>query len=159
MIIKLTGLSIRDYVRDRFNIFDAFIVLISLADNIVLYSVGSSVTGKGFIVFRSVRLLRIFKIARSWTSFRILLQKIMDAMPNLITFTLLLLIISTVFTIIGMQFFSGSTYLDSNNKLVGVDQGQPPLNNFESLYNSTTTVFAVMMTDNWHKIMFEYMRS
>ena len=159
MVIKIAGLGVKDYVRDRFNLFDAFIVILSLVDNILFYSLGSSVTGGSFMVLRSVRLLRIFKLARSWTSFRILLQKILDAMPNLLTFSLLLLIISIVFVIIGMQFFSGSLYLDSNNRMVPVTLGIPPLNNFETLYNATTTVFAVMMVDNWHKIMFEYIRS
>lgn len=36
--------------------------------------------------------------------------------------------------------------------------GAPPLNNFESLYNASTTVFAVMMIDNWNQMMFDYYR-
>ena len=93
MIVKILGIGFREYVRDRFNLFDAFIVILSLVDNIMFYIVGNNVTGGGFIVLRSVRLLRIFKLARSWTSFRILLSKIMEAMPNLATFSLLLIII------------------------------------------------------------------
>jgi len=33
------------------------------------------------------------------------------------------------------------------------------LNNFENLYNATTTVFAIMMIDNWHNSMFDFYRS
>ena len=73
MVVKVAGIGITDYVRDKFNLFDAFIVILSLVDNIIFYSLGNSVTGGGLIVLRSVRLLRIFKLARSWTSFRILL--------------------------------------------------------------------------------------
>ena len=32
------------------------------------------------------------------------------------------------------------------------------MNNFENLYNATTTVFTVMMTDNWNLIMYQFYR-
>jgi Ion transport protein len=80
-------------------------------------------------------------------------------MPNLANFSLLLLIFQIVFVIIGMQFFSGTVFLNADNQIVPPGQGIPPLNNFETLYNATTTVFAVMMNDNWHSIMFEYYKS
>ena len=72
MIIKLIGLGVKEYVRDRFNLFDAFIVIISTVENVMFYTIGNTLGG-GIIVLRSIRLLRIFKLARNWTSFRILL--------------------------------------------------------------------------------------
>jgi hypothetical protein len=53
-----------------------------------------------------------------------------------------------------MQFFHSAVFLNSSNQLVPSDQGIPPLNNFENLYNASTTVFAVMINDNWHSMMF-----
>ena len=32
------------------------------------------------------------------------------------------------------------------------------MNNFENIYNASTTVFAVMMTDNWNQMMYQYYR-
>lgn len=154
MIIKLMALGFKEYLRDRFNLFDACVVVLNVADNLVLYTVGNSVGGGGVIVLRSIRLLRIVKLIRSWTSFRILLQKIIDALPKLASFSLLLLIFLTVFVIIGMQFFHSTVFLNSNNQLAPSDQGIPPLNNFENLYNASTTVIAVMINDNWHTMMY-----
>lgn len=101
MIIKLIGLGIKEYGRDRFNLFDAFIVIISIVENVMFYVIGSKVAG-GITVLRSVRLLRIFKLARNWTSFRILLQKIIETLPNIFTFGFLLIIFLIVFIILGM---------------------------------------------------------
>lgn len=101
LIIKLIGLGIKEYVRDRFNLFDAFIVIISIVENVMFYVIGSKVAG-GITVLRSVRLLRIFKLARNWTSFRILLQKIIETLPNIFTFGFLLIIFLIVFIILGM---------------------------------------------------------
>jgi Ion transport protein len=76
MMIKLAGLGVREYIRDNYNIFDAFIVFLSVVDNLLYYSIGNNVGGGGFIILRSIRLLRIVKLARSWTSFRHLIEKI-----------------------------------------------------------------------------------
>jgi hypothetical protein len=38
MLIKLAGLGIRNYTRDKYNIFDALIVILSLVEMILAYS-------------------------------------------------------------------------------------------------------------------------
>jgi hypothetical protein len=154
MIIKLFGLGLKEYVRDKFNLFDAFIVILSVVDNIMFYTVGSNVSGGGVIILRSIRLLRVFKLARNWKSLRVLMSKMINTLPNLASFGLLLFGFLIVFVILGLQFFSGTVYLDENDQVVDADHGIPPPNNFENLYNATTSVFAVMMTDNWNTIMY-----
>lgn len=59
MVLKLIGLGIKKYMQDGFNIFDGIIVIISMVE--------LATDGKGGIsVLRAFRLLRIFKIIRSW---------------------------------------------------------------------------------------------
>lgn len=71
MILKLIGLGPVIYSKDKFNLFDATIVIISLIESIISWAdVGSGVsTGGALSAFRGVRLLRVFKLARSWKSF------------------------------------------------------------------------------------------
>lgn len=66
MILKIVGLGIKRYVMDRFNDFDAAIVIVGILD---FFHLGS----RAITVLRAFRLLRIFKIVRSWTSLRKLL--------------------------------------------------------------------------------------
>jgi hypothetical protein len=73
MVIKIAALGFKEYVRDRFNLFDACVVVLNISDKLVLYTAGNSIGGGGIIVLRSIRLLRVLKLIRSWTSFRILL--------------------------------------------------------------------------------------
>lgn len=63
MILKLIGYGFKKYVKDGFNDFDAIVVFFGLLDFV---NVGS----KAVTVFRCFRLLRIFKIVRSWSSLR-----------------------------------------------------------------------------------------
>lgn len=69
MIVKLIGIGPKNYIKDTYNIFDALIVTISVVDIIVtntLMAAGGN-TSKGPIsAFRAFRLLRIFKLAKSW---------------------------------------------------------------------------------------------
>jgi hypothetical protein len=69
MVLKIFGLGIKKYVMDGFNDFDAVIVIVGLLD---FFHFGS----RAITVLRAFRLLRIFKIVRSWTSLRKLLQTV-----------------------------------------------------------------------------------
>lgn len=70
MIIKIVGMGPRLYIMDNYNIFDAIIVSLSIIDVCISYTLdaGDITTGKGAIsAFRAFRLIRIFKLAKSWT--------------------------------------------------------------------------------------------
>ena len=105
MVIKLLGRGVRDYAREQLNLFDAAIVIISMVE-IALESMDLGFAGGGaFSAFRSVRLLRTFKLVRSWKEFGKLLHKIMLTLKGLGTFLVLLLINMLIFTLTGMQLF------------------------------------------------------
>lgn len=107
MIIKLLGLGFKDYAKDSFNLFDASIVLLSLVEIIIEGSGGQDFsTGGAFSAFRGIRLLRVFKLARSWTSFREMLAKILITIKDVSSFTILLLICIASSTLLGMELFS-----------------------------------------------------
>jgi len=66
MIIRMLGLGIKEYAKDRFNIFDASIVIVSMIE-IAMDEAGITLSNAGaFSAFRSIRLLRTFKLVRSW---------------------------------------------------------------------------------------------
>jgi hypothetical protein len=70
MIIKLIGLGIKFYVKDKYNLFDFILVLISTIDIILSGLKGKKLSGsKALLALRAFRLLRIFKLAKSWKSF------------------------------------------------------------------------------------------
>ena len=116
MIIKLLGLGIRDYVKDQFNIFDAAIVIFSIVE-MVLAVVMTGFQSGAFTAFRGVRLLRVFKLARSWTSFRDLLSQIVVSVKEVFTFFILLVVGMFIFTLLGMELFGFKIYYDEDNQI------------------------------------------
>ena len=101
MIIRLLGFGLRKYCADNFNLIDGFIVCISVIDLII----GFIITKESKIEltsFRAVRILRIFKLVRSWTSFRILLAQFLDSLKDILNFVILMSIFMIIFMVLGM---------------------------------------------------------
>lgn len=64
MIVKLIGLGPNNYIKDRYNLFDAIIVIISLIDWAIT-RIPDLESGPLLNGFRALRLLRIFKLSKS----------------------------------------------------------------------------------------------
>lgn len=138
MVLKLLGLGLKDYVKDGFNIFDAVIVVFSLFE-----LMGDS-DGGNFTVLRGFRLLRIFKIVRSWTSLRKLLQTVIASFPAIANLGLLTFLFLFIYALVGKQFFAGE-FLD--------DDGQPARYSFNTIESALVTMFIVLTGENWNEIM------
>ena len=68
MILNIIGLGPKVYLLDGFNLFDATIVLVSLVD-LGITATSDSDESAGFItVLRGFRLIRIFRLVKSWTA-------------------------------------------------------------------------------------------
>jgi hypothetical protein len=95
MLMKLTALGFQEYCEDGFNLFDAFIVIMSYVE------LGMPGNNSSLSVLRAFRLLRIFKIIKSWDSLRILLSTVLESLTsitNLAVLILLYLFISSLLT-------------------------------------------------------------
>ena len=106
MAIKMIGLGIKDYSSDSFNLFDCTVVVVSIVD-LVISKVGVEFNGGGAIsALRAVRLLRVFKLARSWTSFRLLLEKMIITLKDIRNFSVLMLLFMFIYTLLGMELYA-----------------------------------------------------
>lgn len=75
MMLKLIGLTWKEYRADRYNLFDSAVVVISVIE-LVLNTVDASSQNTGLTALRAFRLFRIFKLARSWKSLRDLFRTV-----------------------------------------------------------------------------------
>lgn len=72
MFVKIIGLGINNYARDKFNLFDCLIVIVSLVDFALSLSIETETEGESdgiMSAFRALRLLRVVKLARHWKAF------------------------------------------------------------------------------------------
>lgn len=115
--------------------------------------------------FRGIRLLRVFKLARSWKSFRELLHTIFLTVKEITTFSILLLICMLIFTLLGMELFGHRVFFDEFDRVVDLDTDAavsvellPPRPNFDTFYMSLTSIFIVFIGEDWQSIMHMHYR-
>uniref|UniRef100_A0A3Q3H2G8 Sodium channel protein n=1 Tax=Labrus bergylta TaxID=56723 RepID=A0A3Q3H2G8_9LABR len=104
MFFKLIAMDPYYYFQVGWNIFDSIIVTLSLVE-LGLANV------QGLSVLRSFRLLRVFKLAKSWPTLNMLIKIIGNSVGALGNLTLVLAIIVFIFAVVGMQLF-GKSYKD-----------------------------------------------
>lgn len=166
MVVKLIGLGFKEYAQDSFNLFDCTVVCISLVENIIDW-VGVSFSGGGAIsALRAIRLLRVFKLARSWTSFRDLLHKIIITLKDITNISVLMLLFMFIFALVGSEMYGYKVkYVDEDLSSViqpgadGWDEGIHPRQNFNTLGQGLTTIFIVLIGEDWNSVMYDHYRS
>jgi len=116
LVVKLLGLGFREYLRDTHNWLDAFVVVTSLVEFIMQYTGQDLSVNGAFTALRGIRLLRVLKLARSWTTFRNLLRWLYQTLSASIMFLVLFCLFMFVFMLIGMEFYSHEIFFNSDGK-------------------------------------------
>nr|QPI69427.1 voltage-gated sodium channel invertebrate type 1 variant [Hapalochlaena lunulata] len=143
--LKILALAPSTYFRDPWNIFDSFIVFLSLME-LGLEGV------QGLSVLRSFRLLRVFKLAKSWPTLNMLIGIVAGTMGALGNLTLVLGIIVFIFAVMGQQLF-GDRY--EIKELF--DDGELPRWGFRTFLHSFMIVFRVLCGE-WIESMWMCMK-
>ncbi|XP_071512580.1 sodium channel protein para isoform X17 [Panulirus ornatus] len=146
--LKIIAMSPKYYLQEGWNIFDFIIVVLSLLE-LGLANVS------GLSVLRSFRLLRVFKLAKSWPTLNLLISimgKTVGALGNL---TFVLCIIIFIFAVMGMQLF-GKNYTDNVDRFPDTPDGQLPRWNFIDFMHSFMIVFRVLCGE-WIESMWDCM--
>ena len=138
MLSKISAYGCKKYLEDNFNIFDAFIVTMSYVE---LVMPGDS----GISVLRTFRLLRIFKILKSWTTLRALLSTVLESFNAIANLGVLILLFLFISALLGKQFY-GEDLLEDDKETVS-------RYNFKTTLHSLNTMFIVLTGENWNEIM------
>ena len=156
MVIKLLGLGIKDYFKDAFNSFDCVVVMTSVVD-LLVSNILSTKNGGALNALRTFRLLRIFKLAKSWKRFHDLLRKMGETLKDVSIFSILLYLFVFTYTLIGMELFAFKAKYDEKGNL-NLETGTTPQANFDTFLSASTTVFILLTGDNWSGIFYNYYR-
>ncbi|XP_065166084.1 sodium channel protein para isoform X6 [Atheta coriaria] len=143
--MKLIAMSPKYYFQEGWNIFDFIIVALSLLE-LGLEGV------QGLSVLRSFRLLRVFKLAKSWPTLNLLISIMGRTMGALGNLTFVLCIIIFIFAVMGMQLF-GKNYIDNMDRFLDQDL---PRWNFTDFMHSFMIVFRVLCGE-WIESMWDCM--
>ncbi|XP_051986095.1 sodium channel protein type 2 subunit alpha-like isoform X9 [Xyrauchen texanus] len=146
MCLKVIALDPYYYFQEGWNIFDGIIVSLSLME-LGLANV------EGLSVLRSFRLLRVFKLAKSWPTLNMLIKIIGNSVGALGNLTLVLAIIVFIFAVVGMQLF-GKSYRECVCKIS--EDCELPRWHMDDFFHSFLIVFRVLCGE-WIETMWDCM--
>ncbi|XP_073701241.1 sodium channel, voltage-gated, type I-like, alpha [Garra rufa] len=144
MIFKIIALDPYTYFQEGWNIFDSIIVTLSLLELCL----------KKVSFLRPFRLLRVFKLAKSWPTLNMLIKIIGNSLGALSNLTLVLAIIVFIFAVVGMQLF-GKNYRDCVCKIS--EDCTLPRWHMNDFFHSFLIVFRVLCGE-WIETMWDCMQ-
>ncbi|XP_039379414.1 sodium channel protein type 5 subunit alpha-like isoform X4 [Mauremys reevesii] len=151
MVLKIIALDPYYYFQQRWNIFDSIIVTISLIELGIPRGTGKK-GGRTLSVLRSFRLLRVFKLAKSWPTLNTLIKIIGNSVGALGNLTLVLAIIVFIFAVVGMQLFGGK-YAENRCK---ISYDCNPRWHFMDFFHSFLIIFRILCGE-WIETMWSCM--
>ncbi|TKS67257.1 Sodium channel protein type 4 subunit alpha [Collichthys lucidus] len=148
MVLKIVAMDPYYYFQKGWNIFDSIIVTLSLMELCLAGILDTSMS-----VLRSFRLLRVFKLAKSWPTLNTLIKIIGNSVGALGNLTLVLAIIVFIFAVVGMQLF-GKNYKDCVCKIS--QDCTLPRWHMSDFFHSFLIVFRVLCGE-WIETMWDCM--
>ncbi|XP_073078771.1 sodium channel protein type 11 subunit alpha isoform X4 [Manis javanica] len=154
MCLKIIALDPYYYFRRGWNIFDSIVALLSFADVMISIIMGK----QSWPFFRSLRVLRVFKLAKSWPTLNTLIKIIGHSVGALGNLTVVLAIVVFIFSVVGMQLF-GYKFNAEKKNAKSCDSTTPCFRRWHmgDFYHSFLVVFRILCGE-WIENMWECMQ-
>ncbi|KAL5257648.1 hypothetical protein ACHWQZ_G012539 [Mnemiopsis leidyi] len=150
LVIKLVGLLPTEFWKTKWNIFDTIIVVVSLVELHLDTSTSFNVSG-----LRSLRVLRVFRLAKSWSTMKALIDIIAESISGLVYLSIILGVVIYTLSVIGMNLFIDPYKQYYDNKTANPDSyGTMPRWNYKDFYHSFILLFRILCGE-WIELLYE----
>jgi hypothetical protein len=152
MILKLTGLGLKQYLQDMWNCFDGLIVSFSIMPAVVTFFVGGqgSSVGSAATAARTFRIGRALRLIKRAKSLRLLFETLILSLPAMLNISGLFFLFLFVFAVLGVELFAFNCNSPSCGALVLNEHC-----NFRNWGNAMTTLFRMATFDSWPLIAYD----
>ena len=147
-IIKIIGLQ-NFYFKNSWNVFDFVVVVITLI-TMIIQKFSTQKFTKQTSISRTVRILRLFMLMRSFKTVKVIINSLKDSMSSLISIGMLLFVLMFIYSIIGMKLFGLANI--TNQSTVNYHC------NFKNFFNAFLLLLRCSTGEAWDSIMFDYAR-
>ena len=156
LVLKLIALGVKLYFLDPFNILDCIIVMVTVVDIIV--NLNSNSSANMGTALRGLRVIGLFRLAKTWKRFHILLKTMGRTLIEISTFTIVVFLFMFIYTMLGLELFAYKIKFNSNGE-VDLVNGTSTNQNFDTFLWSFTTVFVLLTADSWSNIWLQLYRA
>ena len=147
LVLKHLGFGLKQYWKDPWNRFDAFIVFVAIFDTFMTsMAVSLPLLGKmNLSLFRILRLVRAVKLINVNQGLKTLLKSLVVSLPSLMNVGSLLVLLIFVYASIGYNVYHDIPHGDFLTRYC----------NFDTFGYSMLTLFRCLTGEDWNKIMLE----
>ena len=138
IILKLIAYSYY-FFYDAWNLFDFIVVVASIVES----TVGRGAGLQTLRVLRMLKVLRTIRLVRRARRLRLIVSALLRSIPHIISSLLLLMLAVFLFSVMGVQLFSGSKF----------GYGLHRRNNFTTAWNGCLLLVRVITGENWQTTM------
>lgn len=150
VFLKIIANGPVSFARDKLNLYDLCIVILSILELIFLSPSGSKFSALRVVrVFRLFRVLRVARMFRYFQSLIRILKAIGKSISKIMYLFLLLLIFIVIFSLVGVQVFSGNFQFADGL----------PRSNFDGFDDAFFTIMQILSLENWQEVLYNAMRS
>lgn len=142
MALKLGAMGLQYFTHDSWNIFDFICVI---ASDISLILVIASIEGPLYsivIFLRAFRMLRLLKYLNNYGGAETL-KTLLDATPQIRNILTLIILITFIYAILGLNLFGTVMYREYYNSK----------NNFRNIFDAFLLLIRCLTGEDWNKIM------
>ena len=144
MILKLLAYG-RNYFRQGWNIFDCLIVFGTNFGLILKFANAGASFGSTTSIIRGFRIMRIFRLAKASIAIRLLIDTIMNILPQVTNIMMLMGILLFIYAALGLNLFSQVMFQEEINEK----------NNFRNFGNAMILLMRCATGEDWNLIMYE----
>mmetsp|Transcript_23808 Transcript_23808/g.20743 ORF Transcript_23808/g.20743 Transcript_23808/m.20743 type:complete len:202 (+) Transcript_23808:1231-1836(+) len=155
MIFKWIALGFRGYFMSNWNKFDCFVVFSSIVD-LLMEQLGSQLGNLLRVgpqlarILRVLRVSRLFRLAKNLQGIAALIETMITSIPSLVNVFALLFLIFFIYSVLGVFLLRDIKY---GENIIG------DYANFANFGNAMTVLFRCSTGEDWHRIMFETMKT
>ena len=92
-------------------------------------------------------MLRIFKLAKQWRRFELLLETMAKSLKDISNFSIFLFLFIFIFTLMGLELFAHHAKVNIHTNLIDMKEGVSPTFNFDNFLNAISLVFIILTND------------
>lgn len=153
LVVKVVAYGPWMYIRSNWNKLDALVVSASLAASA---SAGGSSSVKAL---RMARLLRPLRLISVHSGMQLVVQALLQTLPQVLTVCLVCVLFMAIFAILGVQLFGGAFGRCGDGSGRGAaecatDFANPHLGNFDSVPAAMLLLFELSSLECWPTVMF-----
>jgi Ion transport protein len=133
--------------------------LIDIVLSNAIITSSSSSSGSVFTTLRGFRLLRIFKLAKQWKRFELLLETMGKTLKDIPNFAVFLFLFIFIFTLMALELFAFKAKINPDTDEMDPENGVSPTFNFDNFLNSFSLVFIILTNDGQAAVYYNYYRA